>query len=60
MMFLAILALARIMIWTTRKKELYDGENFSHRDLILFFRHQLEVKIRYDRKRLDCITFDKR
>ena len=51
--FLAILAVARMMIWETRNKGLYEGANFSHRDLILFFRHQLRVKIRYDRKRLD-------
>ena len=38
-MFLEILAVARMVIWTTRKKGLYDEANFSHRDLILFFRH---------------------
>ena len=27
--------------------------------LVLYFRHQLRVKIRYDRKCLDCVTFDK-
>ena len=58
--FLAIRAVARMVIWTTRKKELYDGVNFSPHDLILFFRHQLRVKIRCDKKRLDRITFDKR
>ena len=58
--FLAILAVARIVIWTTWKKGLYDDANFSHRDLILFFRHQLRVKIRCNRKGLDRITFDKR
>ena len=58
--FLAILAVARMVIWTTRKKELYDDANFSHCDLIMFFRHQIMVKIRCDRKRLDHITFDKR
>ena len=58
--FLAILAVARMVIWTTRKKGLYNDANFSYRDLILFFRHQLRVKIRCDRKRLDRITFDKR
>ena len=57
--FLAILAVARMVIWETRKKGLYDGANFSHRDLILFFKHQFRVKIRCDRKRLDRITFDK-
>ena len=43
--FLAILAVARMVIWTTRNKGLYDDANFSHRDLVLFFRHQLRVKI---------------
>ena len=50
----------RTVIWTTRKKGLYDDANFSHRDLILYFRHQLRVKIRCDRKRLDRITFSRR
>ena len=58
--FLAILAVARMVIWTTRKKGLYDDANFSHRDLVLYFRHQFRVKIRCDRKRLDRITFSKR
>ena len=58
--FLAILAVARMVIWITRKKGLYDDANFSHRDLVLYFRHQLRVKIRFDRKRLDRITFSKR
>ena len=49
--FLVVLAVARMVIWTTRKKRLYDDANYSHRDL---------VKIRCDRKRLDRITFDKR
>ena len=58
--FLSILAVARMEIWSTRKKGLYDHVNFSHRDLVLCFRHQLRVKIRCDRKRLDRITFNKR
>ena len=58
--FLAILVIARMVIWVTRNKGLYEGANFSHRDLILYFRHQLRVKIRCDRKCLDRITFDKR
>ena len=49
-----------MVIRTMQKKALYDGENFFHCDQILFFRHQLRVKNRYDRKRLDRITFDKR
>ena len=58
--FLAILAAARKMIWTMQKKEWYDDAKFSHCDLVLYFRHQLRVKIRCDRKRLDRVTFDKR
>ena len=58
--FLPILAVAKMVIWETQNKGLYDGANFSHRDLILFFRHRLRVKIRCDRKRLDRITFDQR
>ena len=58
--FLTILAVARVVIWTTRKKGLYDDANFSYRDLVLYFKHQLRVKIRCDRKCLDCITSDKR
>ena len=58
--FLAILAVARMVVWTTRNKGLYDDANFSHRDLVLYFRHQLRVKIRCDRKRLDRIKFSKR
>ena len=52
LVFFAILAVARMVIWMTQKKGLYDGANFSHRDLILFFRHQFRVKIRCNRKTL--------
>ena len=58
--FLVILAVARMVIWQTQNKGLYDGANFSYCDLILFFRHQLRVKIRYNRRCLDRITFSKR
>ena len=58
--FLVILAVAQMVIWVTRNKGLYEGANFSHQDLILYFRHQLRVKIRCDRKCLNRITFDKR
>ena len=58
--FLAILAVSGMVIWVTQNKGLYDCVKFSHRDLILFFRPQLRVKIRCDRKLLDRITFDKR
>ena len=57
---LAILAMARIVIWMTLQKGWYDTANFSDRDLILFLRHQLRVKIRCDRRSLDCIAFNER
>ena len=56
--FLVIQALARTVIWTTRKKVQYDGANFSQRDL--FCSLGIRVKIRCDRKCLDRITFNKR
>ena len=57
---LVILTVARMVIWQTRNKGLYESANYSYRDLILFFWHQLRVKIRCDRRRLDRITFSKR
>ncbi len=43
-LFLAILAVARMVIWTTRNKGLYDDTNFSHRDLVLYFPHQNQMR----------------
>ena len=43
--FLAILAVATMAIWATQKKGLYDGANFSHRELILFLTHQQVSKL---------------
>ena len=37
--YLAILAVARMVIWETRNKRLFDSANLSHGDLILFFGH---------------------
>ena len=42
--FLEILAVARIVIFTTRKKGLYYGANFSDCDLIIFLDISLESK----------------
>ena len=58
-LFLTVLAVARMVIWETRKKVLYDRAKFSQRHLILFFRHQLRIKIRCNRKFLGLITFEK-
>ena len=60
MVFLAFQAVARMVIWETRKNVLYDGANSPTFNLILFFRHQLRVKIKCDWKSLGCITFDRR
>ena len=38
--FLCLLGIMRVMIWTTRKKELYDDESFSSRTLVIFYKHQ--------------------
>ena len=57
--FLMILAEVRMVICMIRNKGLYEGANFSW-DLISYFRHQLRVKIRCNRKCLDHITIDKR
>ena len=43
--FFAILAVARMVIWTSRNKGLYDDVNFSHHDLVSYFRHQLRVNV---------------
>ena len=58
--FLTILSVARIVIWTTQTKGLYDDTIFSYPDLILSFMRQLRLKIRCNRKCLDSITFDRR
>ena len=41
--FLAILATARMVIWEVWKKGLYNGANFSHPDLILFLGSKLDA-----------------
>merc|ERR1711942_532073 len=60
MVFLAILAVARMVIWTTRLSVLYDGEVLSEMHLVDFFKHQLKVKIRCDRTRLSRQEFNER
>ena len=42
--FLMILAVARMVIWVTLKKGLYYDANFSLRDLILYFRDKIRFK----------------
>ena len=58
--FLCLLGIMRVVIWTTRKKELYEYESFSSQTLVSFFKHQIKVKIRSKRKRLSSLEFGKR
>ena len=57
--FLCLLGAMRVVIWTTRK-ELYEDESFSSQTLVAFFKHQIKVKIRSERKRLSSLEFGKR
>ena len=58
--FLCLLGIMRVVIWMTRKKELYDDESFSSQTLVSFYKHQIKVKIRSERKRLSSLEFGKR
>ena len=60
--FLCLLGIMRVVIWTTRKKELYDDddESFSFQTLVAFYKHQIKVKIRSERKRSSLLEFGKR
>ena len=60
MVFFSLLAVARMVVWTTRKEGILRGEGYSYQDLILFFKHQLRVKIRTDQKRLHSTDFSER
>ena len=58
--FRAILAVARLVVWITRCEEKYHGKSFSSGDLVLFFEHQLRIKIRCDKRRLSKHAFFRR
>ena len=51
--FLCLLGVMRVVIWTTRMKELCEDESFSAQTLVAFYKHQIKVKIRSERKRLE-------
>lgn len=51
MVFLTLLAVARM-------EEVIQHERYSHQDLVGFFRHQLRMKIRTDRKGLLSADFN--
>ena len=58
--FLCSLSVMLVVIWTMRKKELYEDESFSSQTLVAFFKHQIKVKIWSERKRLSSPEFGKR
>ena len=58
--FLCLLGVMRIVIWTTRKEEHYGGESFSSQALVAFYKHQIKVKIRSEKKRLSSFMFNER
>ena len=60
MCFSAYSALLRVIIWTTRMKELYEDESFSSQTLVAFYKNQIKVKIWSERKRLSSLEFGKR
>ena len=58
--FLCLLGVMRVVIWTTRKKGLCEDESFSSQALVAFFKHQIKFKIRSERKRLSSLEFGER
>ena len=55
--FLCLLGIMRVVIWTTRQKGRYGGESFSSQTLVAFYEHQIKVKIKSERKRLSSMEF---
>ena len=53
-----LLGIMRVVIWTTRQKGFHEGESFTPLQLIAYFRHQLKVKIRVERRRLSSSEFN--
>ena len=60
LVFYTLLAVARMVVWTSRMMDIQEVTSVSHHDLICHFRHQLKVKIRCDRKRLYRLDFNER
>ena len=58
--FLYLLGIMHVVSWTTRQKELRDGESFSSRTLVSFYKHQIKVKIRSGRIILSSLEFAKK
>ena len=58
--FLCVLGIMRVVIWTTRQKGRYEDQFYSPEQLVGFFKHQLKVKIRTERVRLSQTAFNER
>lgn len=58
--FLVILAMTKMVMWSSRVQEKCKVESFADYDLVCFFKCQLKVKIRCDRKRLHPVACDRR
>ena len=59
-LFVSFLGVLRVVIWTTRQKEFHEGETFSSQTLVPSHKHQIEDKIRSERKRLSSLGFGER
>ena len=60
LLFALILAVARMVVWTSRMEECFDDQTVSAQDLVRYFKHQLRVKIRCDWNRLPISVFRER
>lgn len=49
---LCFVGIMRVVIWTMRQKEFHAAEKFNSSQLIWFFKDQLKVKIRMEKKQL--------
>lgn len=58
--FLCLISVTKVVIWKALQNESYGGENSTYFQPILFFKHQREVKIRTERRRLSPLEFGKR
>ena len=58
--FLCLLGIMRVVIWTTRNMVVHEGESFSSWALVAFYKHQIKVKIKSERKRLSSVVFGER
>ena len=57
---LCLLGILRMVAWTTRQKRVHEGERFTPVQLVSYFKHQLKVKIRAERRALSSMQFSER